>query len=171
MVRETGDHLWCIPSYPGLRLWESSLAAIFGPATLVANVAHYTTKLRVGPGEALPYCDSPVPVSRIYLLDPQAEGCDVGIDAMSPQQAFMSLVEYSFHLDITDRRKLKANSERLSRLAMTGVLRRLRYPLDLAKLSAVAEAVIQDSDVCGASAVVWSGDSNAVEPAGKGKSR
>ncbi|HKS96499.1 MAG TPA: hypothetical protein VJV74_10250, partial [Terriglobia bacterium] len=53
LLEEKGGQLVGIPSYPGLRLWPKTVAALFAEEPPVSRVAHYTTKKRLG---RLPFC-------------------------------------------------------------------------------------------------------------------
>jgi hypothetical protein len=142
LVKEEGGQLVGIPSYPGLRLWPETVAALFGEEPRLTEIAHYTAKKRLGHGGQLPFCSAPVPLRRIYfLVDAQASE-DIGIRQLSPRDAFVELVKYVYLIDVRDRKILKREFERLGRLVKFPLFYRLAFPRVFALLPQVQKAIL-----------------------------
>ena len=146
LVKEEDGQLLAIPSYPGLRLWPETAEALFGPKKPLAEVAHYTGKKRVNQNIGLSFCDEPAALQRIYFLSPpdEMEEKSVSIAAVSPRDAFMELVRFTYLIDITDRGRLRDEFGRLSRIAALPLFYRLTFPRDFSLLSHVHEAILEN---------------------------
>ncbi|MGH9557400.1 MAG: hypothetical protein ACRD2Y_16435 [Terriglobales bacterium] len=143
LVEEQDGKLVGFPSYPGLRLWDDSLAAIFSAQVTGMPMAHYSSKVRVALGpDTVPFCSQPAEIRRIYCL---ALADAVSIEPIPPSERFAELVKQSYRLDdLKDQDRLRREFERLSRVVALPLLRRLSYPRDLVRLAEVQEAILQD---------------------------
>jgi len=145
------DRLIATPSYPGLRLWHDSAVHVFGEKTDFAAVAHYTSKKRVGVGHSpAAFADTPLPLTRMYFLDPAADAADmreVRITPLSPRDVFTELVSFSFQLDVTDRNVLRREFELLGSIATRPLFFRLSFPHDYSRLPEVQRAILAHAGV------------------------
>ena len=145
-----GRDIMAIPSYPGLRLWDDALAALFGTTGSCAPVAHYTPKQRFTAAlSTTPFCSSAVPLAGIYVLG--TSDAEHAVPASIPEihllterEALMTLLSLAFKLDILDRRMLTREFDFLHRLVTQIPVRRLTVPDSLAALPAVHAAVLHD---------------------------
>ncbi len=154
LLERRSDRILAVPSYPGLRLWPDTLAALFqGVAPEVAPVAHYTDKLRLAAGTSkIVFCAQPVPLRRLYFLAPpsaNSEHRETRVTSLSAAECFAELVQYAYRLDITDKQGLREDFERLAGLAAQAVARRLSYPRSLARLPEVQCAIFKDLELDG----------------------
>ncbi|MCB0153671.1 MAG: hypothetical protein KDJ52_25920 [Anaerolineae bacterium] len=148
LLEEKGGRPVCFPSYPGLRLWDDSILALFGYEPVPTTVAHYTTKKRLTLNDDhLNYFTEPLPLTRMYVLtDPETieyPGA-VTITPISTRDAFVELFKYTFRLDITNRKSITQEFERLSQLASLLPIYRLTYPRDMSFLPIVRKAILED---------------------------
>jgi hypothetical protein len=145
-----GGEIVAIPSYPGLRLWDDALAALFGTTGSCAPVAHYTPKQRFTAAlSATPFCSSAVPLAGIYVLG--TSDAEHAVPASTPEmhplaerEALMTLLSLAFKLDILDHRMLTREFDFLHRLITHIPVRRLTVPDSFAALPAVHAAVLHD---------------------------
>jgi hypothetical protein len=148
LLEERGRELFATPSYPGLRLWDDVSSVLFEYEPSASQVAHYTDKKRPGVNDGrLRFCPDAVALLRIYILPPPEEvssANSISIAPLPPRQAFSELIRCAFRLDITDRERLREEFESLSRVAALPLFYRLAFPRDLALLSAVREAILED---------------------------
>lgn len=145
-----GGHIVAVPAYPGLRLWDDAIAALFGTTGSCAPVAHYTPKQRFSAAlSATPFCSSAVPLAGIYVLA-SSDAAHVipastpEIDPLAGREALMALLSLAFKLDILDHRMLTREFDFLHRLVTRIPVRRLTVPDSLAALPAVHAAVLHD---------------------------
>lgn len=140
LVRDVGGKFMCTPSYPGIRLVDDSLSALARSPGTSTQVAHYTDKFRLDAStEGVKFADKPVPLWRVCILDSEkTSSCGpVEINPISPRQALITLAEYSFYLDITDRDLLAQQFELLARVATLPLFYEVRIRRDFASLPAV----------------------------------
>jgi hypothetical protein len=137
----------------------------FGKSTLTASFSHQGFPLLsddcllveerrgqlVGipsyPGLRLSFYPDAVPLRRIHFLAPPDESNgarDITLTPLRPADAFMELFKHSYHLDITDREKLKEEFEVLGQMMVLPIFSRLAFPRDLALLPAVRECILAD---------------------------
>jgi hypothetical protein len=147
MVEAREGRLFGVPSYPGVRLWDDTVGALFEDETTLATVAHYTHKRRLVLNNDAPHANGdPVPLRRLYFLAPPAGRDAAGpieIHPLSPQEAFMSLVSVAFKLDMTDREMLKREFEALASMATLPLFYSLSFPRNFACLPRVCEAILE----------------------------
>jgi hypothetical protein len=150
LLQEVDCSLLALPSYPGLRLWNETIAALFTSNPTFSQVAHYSNKKRILPSEnQLLYCSIAVPLRRVYFLEPQyaeSEQMAISVVRLSPRDAFIQLLSFTFKLDFVDRDELKREFATLDRIAALPLFYRLAYPHDFSMLPAVRQAILADLD-------------------------
>ena len=145
-----GGDIVAIPAYPGLRLWDDALAALFVTTGFCVPVAHYTPKQRFTAAlSTTPFCSSAVPLAGIYVLG--ISDAEQAVPASTPEmyplaerEALMTLLSLAFKLDILDHRMLRREFDFLHRLVTQIPIRRLTVPDSFAALPAVHAAVLHD---------------------------
>ena len=137
-VVRAGSDYHAQPSYPGLRLWDDSVARMY-PDAACATVAAYTGKLRVPSRTA----SRPTPSRRIYLVDRAAASGPRILPAAAP--AVVDLLRYVFRIDPHDRQSMAADFSMAASLVARGCVRRLILPDSLAALDAAVSAVHDDA--------------------------
>ncbi|MDE3154721.1 MAG: hypothetical protein KGN76_06440 [Acidobacteriota bacterium] len=136
-----------VPSYQGLRLWQDSLRALYaGPRPRGRRVAGYTRKQRLDAAAAgLTFCSAPAPLARLYVLGRSRRTAPaVQVERLSPREAVIELLRFTFHLDVEDRPAVVARFDRAARIAERVSIRRLRFQPDLNRLDQWRAAVQAD---------------------------
>jgi hypothetical protein len=131
-----------MPSHPSIRLWQDSETALIAADTPTAPALEFTSKSRFLAGEAIPFCDSPKPLRRIYFLG-DGSASSVTFQRLKPAEALIELVKHSFLLDIEEREMLAAHFDELSSLASLPIYYRLDYPRRYEDLAAVRQAIVR----------------------------
>ena len=150
LVEEQNGQLFGIPSYPGLRLWPDSISALFGNKSRLPRVAHYTDKKRFTARDGqLQFSMEPVPLHKIYVLvaTEQSEPSMPTIDQLSPRDAFIELIAYSYRLRVSGHKRLNKEFERIGRAASSLSLSRLTSPTNLSLLPVVQNAILADLEM------------------------
>jgi hypothetical protein len=140
LIEETDDGCLVQPSHPSLRLWEDSKDALIDPDAPQAAAVSYSNKARLLAGEALTFSDTPQPLLAAFVLGLE-DGADVSIREMSGTDRYMSWVENSFLLDITDQELLSQHFEWTNRISSSVPTFALTYPRDYGILQDVQNAV------------------------------
>jgi hypothetical protein len=150
VLDERAGTIVAIPAYPGLRLWDDAIVALFGVTESCAPVAHYTPKQRFTAALfATPFCSSALPLAGIYVLG--TSDTEHAVPPSTPEmhplakrEALMTLLSLTFKLDIMDHRMLTREFDFLHRLVTQIPIRRLTVPDSFAALPAVQTAVLHD---------------------------
>jgi hypothetical protein len=130
-----------LPSHPSLRLWEDSEEALLAAGTPRAPAVEYTSKARLLPGEALPFCDQPRHLAMVCFLG-DAEVEDTELVPLTPSEALAEWTRHSFLLDIEEKPRLAAHFRDVSALALQPIHYRLDYPRDYSLLPSVRSAIL-----------------------------
>ncbi len=141
ILRPTEGTTVCIPSYPGARLWDDSLARLLPsqgkPSTDQGWKRRIIPQL---PGKSEPRA----PLAACFFLDGAASGGELRIEPVAGPEAMMAMIQHSFQFDVTDPRHLAGQFSRLGEvLATRPGLFRLAYPHDYARLPEVCEALVR----------------------------
>jgi hypothetical protein len=140
LIEETDDGCLVQPSHPSLRLWEDSKDALIDPDAPQAAAVSYSNKARLLAGEALTFTDTAQPLLAAFVLGPEGEP-DVSIRELSGTDRYMSWLENSFLLDITDQELLSQHFEWTDRISKAVPTFALTYPRDYGILQDVQNAV------------------------------
>jgi hypothetical protein len=134
---------FAVPSYPGLRLWPDTVKALGRRVRPGALVADYSEKRRITSQRADIRRRAPVPLRAIYVLSPPRRRRVISIARIEPREAVGRLLAHTHRLDLTDRSRLVAELEALSRLAARVPVFELAFPRDLERLAALRAAVLR----------------------------
>jgi hypothetical protein len=146
VLRERAGETLVVPSYPGIRLWQDSLSALFDADTPTTAVAHYSEKRRL-PLDRTASSD-PVALGRIYILSSREEWSakdeagPIAIERLSARETMIELARYSYVLDPTDHQDLQRIFHQLVPLAEGIPCYRLFIPYDFSRLAEVCESVM-----------------------------
>ena len=142
LVLRQGQEGWmAMPGYPGVRLWPSTVQAI-GPQDLPTREgASYTVKRRVANTKLLPQADGPVPLRRLYVLAEEAES--TSIEKVPLGRSMISLLEFAYNLDITDRAFLRQQFATIKQVTKDVPVYAIHFLREYSALPAVREAILQ----------------------------
>jgi hypothetical protein len=147
VLRERGNDFWAIPFYPGLRVLPDTLSALFDRELNLPQVAHYTRKKRVGPGNApLSFEAEPKPLRKLYFLaEPKGGESQPLIKPLLTRDGLVELIGSVVRLDCQDREHLLTEFESCDRLVKSTALFRLTLPRDYTSLGRTYEAFLTNS--------------------------
>jgi len=134
---------FAVPSYPGLRLWPDTVKALGRRVHTSELVADYSEKRRITSRRADIRRRSPIPLRAIYLLSPPRRRRVISIARIEPREAVGRLLAHTHRLDLTDRSRLVAELDALSRLVAGVPVFDLTFPRDLQRLPALRAAVLR----------------------------
>lgn len=142
LVLRAGSEGWtAVPSYPGLRLWPSTVEEVLLEDAPTADVAHYTLKRRLGDTDRLQYASEPAPLQRLFFLADDAG--EVTLETLSPGRAIMAMVACAYNLDSKGAVFLRRQFDTVVRLAEEVPAYAVHYPREFAALPAVREAILR----------------------------
>jgi len=146
-----GDHTFLgQPGYPQMRLWPDQAEHFlvhFEDLELVHPEASKRT-VSVGPEGLGAFCDVPQPLRCFYILsrrDPEEAGTAVEITPVSPRDALIELVRYSFSTRLLTALGLQPRRlNDLAQIAGQVPMRRIRYPSGLEHLPRICATILED---------------------------
>jgi hypothetical protein len=142
MVEASGNGYQVMPSHPSIRLWHDSEAALISMDTPTAPALEFTSKSRFLAGEAIPFCDIPRPLRRLYFLG-DGSTSTLSFQRMTPAETLIELVKHSFLLDIEEPDMLAAHFDEMSSLASLPIYYRLDYPRRFEDLPSIRQAIVE----------------------------
>jgi hypothetical protein len=138
MLDRSAD-LTVVPSYPGLRLWPDSAAALGCDGFTLIKGGNVLKHRQQSQAPSLPA--APVPLSHIYLLSGPAPS--ISIRPAAARQAITALLRANFLLEVDDPKRLAWQFRRLSDLAARPIFHSLSYPRDFELLPRVCDTVLE----------------------------
>ncbi len=152
LALECGDsHCVGRPGYPRIRLWPDQAKHFLGHFEDLELIHPDASKRNVpiGPDGIGVFCDKSMPVGCIYIprrKEPQEKRGSVEILSVSPRDAFIELVRYSFTTRILSKFGLQGERmQSLTQIVLQVPIRRLQYPSGLQFLPQVCETIVEDA--------------------------
>jgi hypothetical protein len=140
-LKQDAGKVTAIPTYPGLRLWEDSIAELsIGPASL-EPMAHYSSKKRIPSGPVTQVQERPA--LCLFFIRPQLSSGSPSTHRIVKREAFLELNRQVFILDPFSREKsiarVRFTAEMVARLPMVA----LSIPHDYSMLNLVQTSVLE----------------------------
>jgi hypothetical protein len=145
-----GEDIVTVPAYPGLRLWDDAIDALFGITGTCAPVAHYTPKQRFTAAvSSTPTSSSAVSLAGIYVIETSTAAHSAAATTKErplfpEREALMTLLSMAFKLDIEDQRMLTRELDFLHYLVTQVPVRRLVIQDSFRALPDVRAGILQD---------------------------
>jgi len=143
---------WVQPAYPGVRLWDASVSALFGhPEALPRLVpTHPTWDKRYLDLTRSPYTfqTQPLPLACIYLLDTRQSDTPSGqIIDISPQEGAIALIANTYTNYLLNKTMRAAEFQHLGQLLQSVPIRRLHPHTDFKHLPATLKLILGQSAI------------------------
>jgi len=146
LVRNNG-HILVQPGYPQVRLWPTSIEAIYPGSAVLPKVFSHRDKryLALGQNDAPAFWSSPLALAGIYVLEPTEDSvAGPSVQPLSAQEKLITLVANTFgSYVVTDELRQQEFSE-LAALSKVIPLCRIVFARDLTKLTTQSQAIIDD---------------------------
>ncbi|MDF0652972.1 MAG: hypothetical protein CV081_08825 [Nitrospira sp. LK265] len=144
-----GEDIVTIPAYPGLRLWDDAIDALFGTTKICAPVAHYTRKQRFPDVASATPCPSVISLAGIYVIETSspphtASAITLERPTLTQREALMTLLSLAFKLDIEDQSMLTREFDFLHHLVTRVPVRRLIIPDSFQALPGIRADILHD---------------------------
>jgi len=147
LLKKENKKIFCLPSYPGVRLWDQSVSALF-IEPLVSPVSHYSRKHRLSTRDNnIPFVTEPIPLKKIYLLSPLKPSGDedqIVVTPVAPNEAFRLLLAAAFRLNVDDHDEIRDEFNLISHILNSVRISRLSFPHEFAALPRVHQAIYAD---------------------------
>jgi hypothetical protein len=145
-LKEVGNSFLVEPGYPCIRLWPSSVEALYGAGVELPKLTptwdkrflDLTEKQYRFQGHALP-------LTAIYLMDERTESADAPfVQPMSQSKALMSLVSNTYVTRLMNK-QMRANGFKvLTRLLRSATVRQLVPHSDPSRIPTLCQTIIED---------------------------
>jgi hypothetical protein len=134
-VRVTPGGIVAAPGFPRVSVWDDTASAILrrAPGNLRPWSASYAKRCIDLPEHGFRFCDRPVPVGAIYLLQPPGDQ-DRGVRGLSAREALLALAANSYGGYLLDRRMREVEFDVLGAVARLVPVSALRFEGDLGRL-------------------------------------
>lgn len=133
------DRVIATPTYPSLRLWPDSVAALYPEGADVGPMASYSDKQRIG-GTAT-HLNAQDVDALIVLADPAGASPYPTLKPIRVADACLTLVRHSFQLDPGDKPRMAAHLRACSEIARRVPAHRFDYPRDYAQADRIIAAL------------------------------
>jgi hypothetical protein len=142
-------HFLVQPGYPQVRLWPSSIEAIYPGSGVFPRVFTHRDKrylpLGIVDGPVAAFWASPLPLAAIYLLHETADSqVTPHIESVGPRDKLMTLAANTFGGYVVTNEMRQKEFAILAQLSKTVSLRRLVFRHELGMLPEQSKAIIED---------------------------
>lgn len=143
-LRDRHDHFLAQPGYPCLRLWPSSVDALFGsPEALPCLTPTWEKRgLDLTTGDYR-FHTQESPLKAIYILDERCDRAPV-VENISVREGLLALVANSYTAHVINPQQRALEFQVLSRVAKHVPLRRVKAHTDPARLPELCAAIVED---------------------------
>jgi len=140
---DRGDHFLVRPAYPCIRLWPSSVKALYGSETHLPKLTPNWDKCFLDLREN--FHGEPVPLAAIYHLNQRRD--DVAapfVETLDRSEGLMSLVANTYATKLMDKQMRAREFQLLTRVLRHVPLRRLTPHTDPVRISELCDTILQD---------------------------
>lgn len=133
-LSENAGRVTCRRGFPQLKLTPEQARIFVGHADDFPLVHPSFKKLSVPASAVGTFSESPLPVSRLYLLErdtiaPSTRESSIHLEEVPFSEAFIQLIRHTFLTDIIDKTQLRSERfSHLTRIVRAVPIKRLRYP-------------------------------------------
>ncbi len=143
-LKDRGAEFLVQPGYPSIRLWPSSVAALYGAAASLPRLTPTWDKCYLDlTQEKYEFQQQPLPLSAIYLLDERADDPAPAVCELAPTERLMSLVANTYATYLMDKTMRAREFAFLNRVVETVPIRRVIPHSDPARIGDLCQTIIE----------------------------
>ncbi len=150
VIRDDIDRFWVQPSFPMIRLWSSSVVALFGRANalpeIVPNHPNWNKQYLRLDGNPYRFQDRELPLGGIYILNSRHSDDLVQINSVSTQEALLSLVANNYSSSFLTKVDRAQEFEMLGRLLPKVPVRQVMPSNNIDRVFQLCETILRDFD-------------------------
>ena len=144
-LRDRGASFMVEPGYPSIRLWPSSVEALYGAAATLPKLTPTWDKCYLDlTQEQYEFQKQPLPLAAIYLLAERADGPAPFVQELAPGEGLMSLVANAYATYLMARQMRAREFELLNRVVKSVPIRRVTPHSDPARIGQLCHAIVED---------------------------
>ncbi|HEU4711407.1 MAG TPA: hypothetical protein VFS76_07560 [Pyrinomonadaceae bacterium] len=143
-LRDRGDQFLVQPGYPSIRLWPSSVEALYGAAATLPKLTPTWDKCYLDlTQEKYEFQQQPLPLGAIYLLGERKDQAP-SISTIAPAEALMSLVANTYATYLMDKTMRAREFEILNRVLNSVPIKRVTPHSDPRHIGELCQTIIRD---------------------------
>ena len=144
-LRDRGDEFLVQPGYPSIRLWPSSVEALYGAAATLPKLTPTWDKCYLDlTQEKYEFQQQPLPLGAIYLLDERRDESAPSISEIAPAEQLMSLVANTYATYLMDKTMRAREFEILNRVLNSVPVKRVTPHSDPRRIGELCQTIIED---------------------------
>lgn len=144
-LKDRGDEFLVQPGYPSIRLWPSSVEALYGSGATLPRLTPTWDKCYLDlTQEKYEFQQQPLPLAAIYLLGERRDEAAPSISEIAPQDRLMSLVANTYVTYLMDRTMRAREFETLNRILNAVPIRKVTPHSDPRRIGGLCRTIIED---------------------------
>jgi hypothetical protein len=133
------------PGYPSIRLWPSSVEALYGTkATLPRLTPTWDKRYLDLTQPAYEFQRDPLPLAAIYVLAERTSDPAPFVQELAPSEGLMSLIANTYATYLMDRRMRAREFELLNRVLKTVPIRKITPHTDSTQIGQLCRTIVED---------------------------
>lgn len=144
-LKDSGTEFLVQPGYPSIRLWPSSVEALYGAAATLPRLTPTWDKRYLDlTQEKYEFQQQPLPLGAIYLLGERADNPAPAMCELAPAERLMSLVGNTYATYLMDKTMRAREFAVLKRVVETVPIRKVTPHSDAARIGELCQTIIED---------------------------
>lgn len=144
-LKDRGVEFLVQPGYPSIRLWPSSVAALYGTAATLPRLTPTWDKCYLDlTQEKYEFQQQPLPLGAIYLLSERTDDPAPAVCELAPTERLMSLVANTYATYLMDKTMRAREFSVLKRVVETVPIRKVTPHSDPARIGGLCQTIIED---------------------------
>jgi len=144
-LRERGEEFMVQPGYPSIRLWPSSVEALYGSAATLPRLTPTWDKRYLDLTQTqYEFQKQPLPLTAIYLLAERTGRPAPFVREMAAREALLSLIANTYATYLMDRQMRAREFELLNRVLSRVPIRRVTPYSDPAEIDELCRTIVED---------------------------
>lgn len=144
-LRERGAALMVQPGYPSIRLWPSSVEALYGAAATLPKLTPTWDKRYLDLTQKnYEFQQHPLPLAAIYLLAERVSAPAPFVQELAPSEGLISLIANTYATYLMDRQMRAREFELLNRVLRTVPIRKVTPHSDAARIGELCRTIVDD---------------------------
>jgi hypothetical protein len=144
-LRDRGETFMVEPGYPSIRLWPSSVEALYGAAATLPRLTPTWDKCYLDLTQPrYEFQEHPLPLAAIYILAERADGSAPFVDDVTASDGLMSLIANTYATYLMDRQMRAREFELLNRVLRTVPIKKITPHSDPARISSLCRTIVED---------------------------